>query len=81
MSKVAQIRHFEPVIQAVIYQHQLQQKAVDSWWVFRSEVGNGSQLSPYSRVVFFARTEKEALEWVSVQESAAEIGQTLAMSA
>ncbi|MEH6814901.1 MAG: hypothetical protein V7677_20405, partial [Motiliproteus sp.] len=68
MSKVAQIRHFKSAFQPAVYQHQLQQKAADSWWVFRSEIGLNGQVSPFGRVVFFARGEAEAVAWIDGQK-------------
>ncbi len=81
MSKVAQIRHLQSAFQPVVYQHQLQQKAADSWWVFRSEIGLNGQVSPFGRVVFFAREEQEAVDWIAQQEQQASADQSLALTA
>ncbi len=80
MSKVAQFHQFQSAIQAVVYQHHIEQKAADSWWVFRSVLDLNGQRSPFSRVVFFARSEEEAAQWVAQQQAGSDKA-SLAMSA
>ena len=77
MSKVAHFRHF----QTVRYNHKVECKAENSWWVIRQEIGFDGKALPFGRVVFFARTSEEATAWVEQQiESVVDVD-NLALSA
>ncbi len=73
MSKVTRFRRFQIETNRQ-YHHQLQEKGVDSWWVFRSETEADGSLSPFGRVVFFARSREQAEGWMARQQDAADPG-------
>jgi len=78
MSKVAHFRHF----QTVRYNHVIEQKANDSWWVSRQDIGFDGNALPFSRVVLFARSEQEAICWIDAQSpSGVEQESSLALTA
>ncbi|MCW8885588.1 MAG: hypothetical protein OQK12_10085 [Motiliproteus sp.] len=79
MSKVTQFRHFKSAFQPQVFEHKVVQKGEESWWVFRSEVVLNGQTMPYGRVVFFAHSEQEALDWVANQEAGSD--ESLALTA
>ncbi len=67
MSKVVYLRPKSPVSENYV----IECKAENSWWVTCQPLAWDGTPLPTARVVFFARTEKEARAWVDSLDGAA----------
>jgi len=57
LDQFQQLRHVDEIIE----------KAANSWWVYRRNIGYNGALSSTARVVFFGRSKTQVEQWMATQ--------------